>query len=302
MTLARTAELISHAVERGVAVPSFNVITLEHAEAIVHGAERAGADLTLQLSQNAIRYHGGLRAIAAACRSLATDAVVGVSLHFDHLDDVDLIEEAIVASDAFGFSSIMIDASARDYADNVQFTRERARRAQAAGLWVEGELGEVGGKDGAHAPGARTDPDEARDFVAATEIDGLAVAVGSSHAMPDRTAQLDARLIERLAESVNGPLVLHGSSGVPDVAISEAVRAGIRKVNIGTALNIAYSSAVRSALATERSSDPRHSLSAARTAMADTVTALCAVIAAPSTRADSFGGDRAARSQEEHTR
>ena len=95
----------------------------------------------------------------------------------------------------------------------------------------------------------RTDPDEAAAFVAATAVDGLAVAVGSSHAMSSQTASLDIDLIARLAAAVPVPLVLHGSSGVPDAALLEAVGAGIRKVNIGTALNVAGTAALRAALA-----------------------------------------------------
>src|SRR5690606_32233572 len=107
----------------------------------------------------------------------------------------------------------------------------------AAGVYVEGELGEVGGKDGAHAPGVRTDPEEARSFVAATGVDALAVAVGSSHAMLDRSAALDLDLISRLHAALPVPLVLHGSSGVADETIVAAVRAGMTKINVSTHLN-----------------------------------------------------------------
>src|SRR5581483_3151701 len=119
----------------------------------------------------------------------------------------------------------------------------------ANGLWLEAELGYVGGKpdqpQSAHGAGVRTDPDEARDFVAATGVDALAVAVGSSHAMTTRTATLDAELVAALHRAVAVPLVLHGSSGVPDDSLVTAIRAGITKVNVGTALNVAMTGAVR---------------------------------------------------------
>ena len=280
MTHARTARLVAEAAQRGGAVPSFNVITLEHAEAIVLGAEDAGAAVLLQLSQNAVRYHGGLVPIAAACRAVADAAAVPMAIHLDHIDDVALAEEVIARGPALGVSSIMIDASTLPYDENVARTRELGARARDAGLWVEAELGEVGGKDGAHAPGVRTDPSEAAAFVAATGVDGLAVAVGSSHAMTTRTADVDVDLVARLAAAVPVPLVLHGSSGVPDATIAAAVGAGIRKVNIGTALNVAYTRAVRAALADDPAmTDPRTYLRPARAAMAATVAELCRVVA-----------------------
>jgi fructose-bisphosphate aldolase class II len=146
-------------------------------------------------------------------------------------------------------------------------------------LYVEAELGAVGGKGGAHTPGVRTDPGEAASFVGATGVDALAVAVGSSHAMLDRTAALDLALIEQLAAAVSVPLVLHGSSGVPDDVLRTAVRAGIVKVNIGTILNVAFTAAVRGALQDDPALvDPRKYLAPARAAVADTVAHLAAVV------------------------
>jgi len=279
VTAVTTAELVAAAVDRRSAVPSFNVIGLEHAEGIVLGAERAGTDVLLQLSENAVRYHGGMRPLVAACRELAVAASVGVSIHLDHVEDADLVDETIALGPAAGIGSVMIDASTLPYDENVAVTTDVARRARAAGLWVEAELGAVGGKDGAHAPGVRTDPAEAASFVAATGVDGLAVAVGSSHAMADRSASLDLELVRRLADAVPVPLVLHGSSGVPDDLIRAAVDAGVRKINVGTALNIAWTSAVRTALAGDAAlTDPRRYGRPGRDALADAVASFCSVI------------------------
>ncbi len=281
MTLARTSDLIEHARTAVAAVPAFNVITIEHVEGIVEGAERAHRAVILQLSENAIRYHqGSARPILAACRELAAAAAVPVALHLDHLEDEDLVLAGIVQSDEFGVSSLMIDASRMSYERNAAATASLTGRAQEAGLWVEAELGEIGGKDGAHAPGVRTDPEEAAEFVRATGVDGLAVAVGSSHAMTSRDASLDIDLIERLAGRLSIPLVLHGSSGVPDPVLREAVRAGIRKVNIGTALNVGFTRGVREALASNpAATDPRSYLRLAREAIAVEVSELCGVVA-----------------------
>jgi len=250
-------------------VAAFNVITLEHAEAIVAGAEKAALPVILQISQNAVKFHSGqLKPIAAGAAAVADAATVPVSLHLDHIEDDALLHQAVDT----GFSSAMYDASTLDYADNVAATHAAAEWAHRNGLWLEAELGEVGGKDGAHAPGVRTDPAEAAAFVKVTGVDALAVAVGSSHAMTERTAVLDHELISRLRDALAVPLVLHGSSGVPDPELRQAVAAGMVKINIGTALNVAFSGAVREFLAhDDRTVDPRKYLKPARTAMADAV-------------------------------
>jgi fructose-bisphosphate aldolase class II len=173
----------------------------------------------------------------------------------------------------------MYDASRRPYAENVAATAAAVHRCRAAGLWVESELGEIGGKGGAHAYGARTDPGEAAAYVAATGVDALAVAVGSSHAMTTRSARLDHDLIARLAAAVPVPLVLHGSSGVPDDELSRAVRGGMAKINIGTALNTAFTGTVRATLGDQPDLvDPRRYLASARSAMAETVSTALRVL------------------------
>lgn len=276
MTLATTADLVQRARTAHVGLPAFNVITLEHAEAIALGAEQAGCPAVLQISENAVRFHGGrLSPIAAATVEVARQATIDLSVHIDHVEDPDLLRQA---SDT-GISSAMFDASHLDYAANVAATRDAAEWARANGLLIEAELGKVGGKGGAHAPGVRTDPAEAADFVAATGVDLLAVAVGSSHAMVDRTADLDLGLIATLAETLPVPLVLHGSSGVTDAMLVEAVRAGMVKINIGTMLNVAWTGAVRQVLDADPDLvDPRAYLRPARTAVADTVAHLADVI------------------------
>lgn len=259
------------------AIAAFNVITLEYAEGIVAGAERARRPVILSISHNTVRYHGALSPIAAACWALADGASVPVALHLDHCES----EELLIEAASLGFDSAMFDASTLDYADNVAATARVAARGQERGLWIEAELGEIGGKDGAHAPGVRTDPADAAAFVAATGVDALAVAVGTSHAMTTRTARPDVDLIERLAASVAVPLVLHGSSGVVDDGIRAAIAAGIRKVNIGTQLSAAYTNALRAELADRV--DPRRALTAAREAIATDVAQLLDVISSPLT-------------------
>jgi fructose-bisphosphate aldolase class II len=278
MSLATTADLVADARAHGRAIGAFNVICLEHAEAIAAGAEQAGLAAIIAISENAVKFHGGtLAPIAAACAAVARASSADLALHLDHVESDLLLHEA--ADHAFG--SVMYDASTRPYSDNVAATRAAVRWGHERGLWVESELGEVGGKDGAHVPGVRTDPDEAAAYVAATGVDGLAVAVGSSHAMLDRSAALDHDLIARISAAVGIPIVLHGSSGVPDHELQAAVRAGMVKVNIGTALNIAFTRALRSGLESDPALvDPRNYLAPARDAMAEVVAHALHVLAA----------------------
>lgn len=276
MTASTTAGLVTAARRSGRGIAAFNVITLEHAEAITAAADAAGLPVILQISENAVAFHGGRPApVLAAALALADAAAVPVAVHLDHVQDEDLLQSGIAA----GVSSVMYDASALPYEQNVRATARVASWAHSHGVWVEAELGAVGGKDGAHAPGVRTDPDQAAAFTTATGVDALAVAVGSSHAMTLRTARLDHALIARLRTSVAVPLVLHGSSGVPDDELRQAVTAGMVKINIGTALNVAFTSAVRGHLAADRDVvDPRRYLRTARDAMTATTRHLLQVV------------------------
>ena len=203
--------------------------------------------------------------------------MVDVALHLDHVDDVALVRRAADE----GYGSVMVDASALDYDSNVETTATLARELHAQGLWVEAELGEVGGKDGAHAPGVRTDPGDARRFVAATGVDALAVAVGSSHAMTERTARLDVDLIAALRAAVPVPLVLHGSSGVPDDELRRAVdgrdREGEHRHGVERRV---HRSRTRGARGAQAVVDPRRYLAPARVAMADVVAASLRLLAA----------------------
>lgn len=280
MPLVTTASIVDPAQRSGTGVAAFNVITLEHAEAIASGAERAGQSAILQISENAVRFHHGrLEPLAAATVAVARASAVPLAVHLDHVEDVELLHAAA----GTGISSAMFDASKLDYRDNVAATREAANWARAQGIWLEAELGEVGGKDGAHAPGVRTDPDEAVRFVADTGVDALAVAVGSSHAMVDRTAALDLPLIRSLAQRLSVPLVLHGSSGVPDDTLADAIGAGMVKINVGTILNVAFTRAVRDHLAGDDAVvDPRKYLAPAREAIADQAARIMTVLAAAS--------------------
>ena len=277
MPLTTTGELVTRAAAARSAVAAFNVVTLEHVEAVVAGAESVGSPVVLQVSENAVKYrHGRLLPLARAAVAAAEQAAVPVAVHLDHVQSDALLHQAAGA----GFGSVMYDASRLPYAENLAATQAAADWAHGQGLWIEAELGEVGGKNGEpppdpHAPGARTNPAAARAFVADSGVDALAVAVGSVHAMTTRTASLDHALLARLSAALDVPLVLHGSSGLPDAELAAAVAGGITKVNIGTVLNLALTGAVRAFLDTHPEAvDPRKYLAGGRKAMEAVVAAL----------------------------
>ncbi|MEU3688596.1 class II fructose-bisphosphate aldolase [Streptomyces narbonensis] len=275
MPLTPTDEIVRRARAAGVGVGAFNVLQLEHAQAIVAGAEAADRPVVLQISENTVRYHGALEPVALASLAVARAAKVPVAVHLDHAENPDLVREAVT----LGLGSVMFDASKLPYAENVAATREVVEHCHQHGVWVEAELGEIGGKGGAHTPGVRTDPEEALAFVTATGVDALAVAVGSAHQMVTRDAVLDFDLISRLREAVDTPLVLHGSSGVSDTDLAAAIAAGMTKVNVSTHLNKAFTQAIRTHLAEHPTAfDPRHYLTPARTAVAREVSHLLTVL------------------------
>jgi fructose-bisphosphate aldolase, class II len=284
VTLATTADLLADAYARGTGIAALNVITLEHAEGTVLGAEQAGLPVILQVSENAAKFHLDDPApLTAALVALARTSLTDVALHLDHVTKVGLLHRTAEC----GFGSVMFDAGPLPYEENVAATRDAVAWGHEHGLLVEAELGYVGGKasqeggqvESAHGSGVRTDPDQAAEYVAATGVDALAVAVGSRHAMTTADAELDLDLIERLRAAVDVPLVLHGSSGVPQPTIAAAIRAGITKVNIGTITTVAFTRAIRQHLADLPDvNDPRQYLAPARKAVSTVVAELVATV------------------------
>ncbi len=257
------------------AVGAFNVILIEHAEALVEAAEIANKSIVLQISENCVKYHGALKPIALATKAIIESSNVPLSLHLDHAEEEILIKEAL----DLGFDSIMYDGSKLPYLENVKMSKEITKLCRSYNATIEVELGEVGGKDGVHAPGARTNPIEAKKFVEETGVDLLAVAVGTSHGQVTRKTDLDYSLIKELANTVPTPLVLHGSSGVSDENLKKAVQAGMRKVNIATHLNHVFTDEIRAFFSSNPEVvDPRKYIDKARSVMAEETSRLIALL------------------------
>ncbi|HHY95506.1 MAG TPA: class II fructose-bisphosphate aldolase family protein [Firmicutes bacterium] len=269
MALTTLAEVLGPAMAGRYAVGAFNANNLEYIQAIVEGATREGAPVVVQASQGAIR-HAGLEQIVAMVKVAAKQTRVPVVLHLDHGTDLELVRECIRR----GFTSVMFDGSRLPWEENVRLTAQVVAWAHEAGISAEGELGRVPAvRDGLGEEELRelmTDPAQAVRFAAETGVDALAVSVGSVHQMQREEARLDVERVAAIADGaaragIRLPLVLHGSSGVSPASLQEAIRAGICKVNVATALNVAFKRGLLSALQENPEGvDPRPFLAAAR--------------------------------------
>jgi fructose-bisphosphate aldolase, class II len=217
---------------------------MEAVQAIAEAAEEERAPVIIQVSQGAIRY-AGLAYAAGLVKIAAEQVSVPVVLHLDHGTDFDQNVLCLRA----GFSSLMYDGSKKPYDENVATTRRISEIAHIVGIPVEAELGRVlQAADHVTAEEVRaamTDPDQAKDFVDRTGADSLAVAVGSVHAMESAEAELDVERVAAIRDTVNIPLVLHGSSGVKADSIVAAIENGVCKVNVATYLNQAFVKGMR---------------------------------------------------------
>jgi len=258
----RTAgTLLEQARQGGHALAAVNAVNLETAEAIVVAAERERAPVIVQISENAARYSRVSR-LAAFARVLRSEATVPVILHFDHAESLDSARRALDER----FDSVMLEDRQDRREDYRRALRTLADEAHARGAVVEAELEAV--RKGDRASGDHLAPDAVRAFVEATDCDTLAIDIGTEHKQTRKEAHLDLDRLRLVADAVPHPLVLHGSSGVPDDELVDAVAGGIAKVNIATALSLAFTRGVREALADRDAYDPRGYLAVARERMA----------------------------------
>jgi len=265
MPLVGGRDLLFEAERMAYAVPGFNVSNVEMALGVLDAAEARRAPVLLQFNPSNLDHIGGVAVAAALGRTLAQRAAVPVAVHLDHGSRLELLREAA----ASGFTSLMFDGSTTPFEQNVRQTREAYSIALAAEVALEAELGHVGGREPGVATSEMvlTEPEAARRFVDATRVDALAVSVGTAHGL---AGEVNLDLVAALRTSTHGlPLVLHGGSGVRPEQLREAVRAGIRKLNVSTEIHAAFTAAVAGA----EGSDPRPALRRARAAVADAAAA-----------------------------
>ena len=237
--LVTTKEMLLDAQAGHYAVGAFNVESLEFVMAVIKAAEDKNSPVIMQTTPGTVKY-ADLDYFAAMCKVAADAASVPVAIHLDHGDGFDRCVQAMHA----GYTSVMIDGSHVPFEDNIALTASVTKVAAPLGIPVEAELGKVGGKedDGPAVEGENpyTDPDEAEEFVARTGCGSLAVGVGTAHGVYKGTPHIEQGVLKEIRSRLEIPLVLHGTSGVPDDQVAEAIRNGICKVNYATELRQAF--------------------------------------------------------------
>lgn len=236
-------DLMVKAVHEKHIFAGFNVFSLDDAYAVVKAAEKIGAPVMLMINKLAV----GLFPIemwADTLNMLTKYASVPVCAHLDHTTDLTVIERACKA----GFDSVMFDGSQLPLEENIAKTRAVVEMAHGLGVAVEAEIGAVGYSDGAGGKdykAAMTDPKEAGRFARETGVDWMAVSVGNVHRMETQDAVIDFDLLAGIEKETDVPLVLHGSTGIKDADMKKLLSTHVVKVNIGTALRMAFGNTLR---------------------------------------------------------
>lgn len=247
MSLVTSKELLQNAYKEGYAVGAFNVENMEMVMAVLRAAQEQHSPVIMQTTPGTLRFAGPAWYYANV-RTAAEEASVPVVMHLDHGNSFELALQAFHT----GYTSIMIDGSKLPFEENIDLTAAVVRACHAGGIPVEGELGKVGGKEDDLENGddnPYTDPDEAAEFVERTDADFLAVGIGTAHGVYKGTPHVNQEVLAEICKRVDIPLVMHGTSGVPDDQVRACIALGISKVNYATDLRIAYTRGVREFLA-----------------------------------------------------
>lgn len=240
-------ELLKVAKENQFAVPAFNICSYDMLKAIVEESERLNAPVILEIHPDEIAYLND--EFVASVRAYAHNSKIPVVIHLDHGGTVKDVLRAI----RNGYTSVMIDASLQSFEDNLAITKEVVALAHAVDVSVEAEIGTIGNNGSAEGGAANiiyTDPEQAKHFVEETNIDSLAIAIGTAHGLypKDKTPKLNIELLKELNQQIDKPFVLHGGSGNPDAEVSESVRYGVAKVNLSSDLKSVFFDALREIL------------------------------------------------------
>lgn len=272
MALESMKEMMIKGKNEGYAIGQFNLNNLEYTQAILQAAEEEQSPVILGVSEGAARYMGGFTTVVGMVKGLMNEykTTVPVAIHLDHGTSFEKCKEAIEA----GFTSVMIDASSKPLAENIEITNQVVEYAHARGVSVEAELGVVGGEeDDIVADGViYADPVECKELVEKTNIDCLAPALGSVHGPYKGEPNLGFEEMEIISKQSDLPLVLHGGTGIPLKDIQRAISLGTAKINVNTESQIQGTKAVREFLAENTEAyDPRSYLTPMRDAIKATV-------------------------------
>ncbi|MEI6627084.1 MAG: class II fructose-bisphosphate aldolase, partial [bacterium] len=262
--LAHIKEVVKYANKHKCAIGAFNTSNLETTLGIVRAAVKMKMPVIVQISEATIKY-AGLKTIANIVEVIAKDEAnnVPIALHLDHGRSF----QSIVACIHAGFTSVHMDASNLPFDENIALTAQAAKYAHKHGVWAQGELGAMIGKEGMTVLDVPKDPEEymtnprqVRQFVEKTGIDTLAVSVGTMHGLFKGLEKIDFKRLTEISKKVKTPLVLHGASGIGDTPIRRSIKLGVRIINIDTELRQAFTETLRQTIkATEGSTtfDPR---------------------------------------------
>lgn len=262
MAFVTAREILLCAQRGGYALGAFNIENMEMAQAVLAAAEEMHAPVILQTTPGTLKY-APPAAFAGMVSRLCRDTKIPAALHLDHGSSFELAQNCLKE----GYSSVMIDGSLLPFEENIALTSRVV--ALAGEIPVEAELGTVGGKEDDHeASHAYTDPTQAEEFVNRTGVFSFAPAIGTAHGVYKDAPRLDLDRLSQIRSRVSAPLVLHGTSGVPEEAVRECIRRGICKVNYATELRIVFSDGVKAYLAQNASAyDPKKYLAAGRDAV-----------------------------------
>lgn len=274
MPLVTTKEMFEKAYKGGYAIGAFNVDNIDLMKAVLRAAEAKKSPVIIAISSGALQFMGGEIIRKTLDVMLKTEITVPVALHLDHGKSVELCKQCV----DFGFTSVMIDASAYDFEKNIEMTKKVVEYAHAHGVVVESELGSIAGVEEdvnvADKYANYTHPADVFEFVKRTNIDSLAIAIGTLHGAfkfkPGQKPQLRFDILEEIEKELPGfPLVLHGASsvprkyldilnqyggameeaiGIPEPMLRDAARHAVCKINVGTDIRVAYVGGMRKAL------------------------------------------------------
>lgn len=259
--LVHIKDMVKQAEQGKYAIGAFNITNLESVLGVAQAAVKAGSPAIIQVSESAIRYMG-LKPITHIVSTVAKNVAAGVpiALHLDHGSSFDTVFECISS----GFTSVHIDASNLPLDENINLTRQVVKVAHARRVWVQGEIGAIRGGQGDVTGKLKNIPlaklEEVIKFVRETKVDTIAAAMGTAHGIYSNE-DIVFSLLKAIKKEITIPLVLHGGSGINNQKIIKAIKEGVRIINIGTDLKIAFcQELIKVCLKNKKETDPRNLL------------------------------------------
>lgn len=239
MPLVTLKQMLNDALSNNYAICAFNVENLEMAQAVILSADNLYSPVIIQTTPSTLKY-APPEVFVGMIKSLADLVRIPVALHLDHGSNLEILKHCLTA----GYTSVMIDGSLLPFEENIALSKKAV--IMSGIIPVEAELGTIGGKEDSLSAGIQyANPNQVNDFVRQTSVFSLAVAIGTAHGVYKGNPKLDLNLLKKIHELVDIPLVLHGTSGVPEDLVRACIRLGISKVNYATDLRIAYTDAIR---------------------------------------------------------